>query len=276
LDAYSEFAGTFLATAHAGAALVSAGASQGEAFFTSLDLDRVDMNRQVWESFGAAAQSFETATTRLRLLASDLVLSEAEVLEQFIQTNIRDVHPVRRGTFPIVAPSEIDADAIRLARDFAVRSQSEVTRWRRSRKPKSAGKMFLAVFTALLSALLLALAVFFGARWGWQRHEAEAATQRQIAATTLHQEMANACIADIYFDSLNLAEGQGQPGVPEVDVTKAYQVMLGAISRVPGWKALPNAKPPGEGLIRIDNYCHTEGFNQAKYRWPQPPPKIAS
>jgi hypothetical protein len=134
LDAYSEFAGAFLATAHAGAALVSAGASQGEAFFTSLDEDRVDMNRQVWESFGAAAQSFETATTRLRLLASDSVRSEAEVLEQFIQTSIRDVHPVRRGTFPVTAPSEIDAGAIRLAKDLALRSQVEVTRWRRPRK----------------------------------------------------------------------------------------------------------------------------------------------
>jgi hypothetical protein len=137
LDAYSEFAGAFMATAHAGAALVSAGVSQGEAFFTTLDKDRVGMNKEVWESFGAAALSFETATTRLRLLASDSVRSEAEVLEKFIQTTIRDVHPAKPGTFPVVAPSEIDAEAIRLARDFAVGSQDDVTRWRRSRRSKS-------------------------------------------------------------------------------------------------------------------------------------------
>jgi hypothetical protein len=272
LDAYSEFAGAFLAAAHAGAALVSAGASQGEAFFSSLNQDRIDMNRQVWESFGAAAQSFETATTRLRLLASDSVLTEAEILEKFIQTSIRDVHPVRRDTYPIVAPSEIDSGAIRLARDFAVRSQGEVTRWRRSQSSLSAGK----TFTAVLLALLLALAVFFGARWGWQRHEAEVATQRQIATTTLHRDMTKACIADIYSDSLNVAEAQGEPGASEADVNKAYQVMLDAISRVPKWKALSNAKPSGEGLIRIDNYCHAQGFNQARHRWPQPPPNIGS
>jgi hypothetical protein len=133
LDAYSEFAGTFLATAHAGAALVSAGVQQGDAFF--VNLERKDMNAELWESFGAVAQEFEKATARLRLLASESARNEAQTLEDFIRLNIRDVHPVKRGEYPVrLAPSQIDSEAVRLASQFAISAQGEVTRWRRPRQ----------------------------------------------------------------------------------------------------------------------------------------------
>jgi hypothetical protein len=132
LDAYSEFAGAFLAAAHAGAALVSAGVQQGDAFFSNLE--RRDMNAELWESFSAVAQEFETSTARLRLLASESARNEAQALEDFIQLNIRDVHPLKRGEHSLsLAPSQIDSEAVRLASHFAISAQGEVTRWRRPR-----------------------------------------------------------------------------------------------------------------------------------------------
>ncbi len=89
------------------------------------------MNAALWESFGAAAQKFETATARLRLLASMTTRSEAQALEDFVRRNIREVHPHKPGAYNIaLAPSEIDAEAVRLANDFASKAHGEVTRWR--------------------------------------------------------------------------------------------------------------------------------------------------
>ena len=132
LDAYSEFAGAFLAAAHAGAGLVSAGVQEGDSFFTNLE--RRDMNAELWNSFGAVAQEFETATARLRLLASESARNEGQKLEDFIRLNIREVFPLKREKYLLrLAPSEIDAEAVRLASHFAISSQGDVTRWRRPR-----------------------------------------------------------------------------------------------------------------------------------------------
>src|SRR5277367_3838180 len=70
LIAYSEFVGAFLATAHAGAALFSVGIQQGERFWDEANRDE---NSELWRTFGAVAQDFETATARLRLVGSDAV-----------------------------------------------------------------------------------------------------------------------------------------------------------------------------------------------------------
>jgi hypothetical protein len=74
LVAYSEFVGAFLAAAHAGAALFSVGVQQGERFFA--DENRAE-NSELWQTFGAAAQEFETATARLRLVGSDAVRQDS-------------------------------------------------------------------------------------------------------------------------------------------------------------------------------------------------------
>ena len=111
------------------------------------------------------------------------------------------------------------------------------------------------------------LAVFFGARWEWQRHEAEIATQRQIAATTLLRQTAQACIATIYWGSVVDAQSDGTKGPTEADVNRAYEAMLHAVSDSK-WKDLVNIKPQGAGLVRIGNYCHAAGYDQ--YRWPEP------
>jgi hypothetical protein len=138
LVAYSEFIGAFLATAHSGAALFSVGIQQGERFFSA---ENQEDNSELWRSFGAAAQDFESATAGLRLVGSDAVRSDSEALEDFITQNIRNVPPLRRdskadtwGAAAGVGPSEVDSEAVRLARLFADRSHGEVTRWYQSKE----------------------------------------------------------------------------------------------------------------------------------------------
>jgi hypothetical protein len=141
LVAYSEFIGAFLTTAHAGAALFSVGIQQGERFYAE---EHRAENSDLWRSFGAAAEAFETATARLRLVGSDAVRADSEALEDFITQNIRNVEPLRRGdgvsaggAAAKVGPSKVDSEAIRLARLFADRSHGEVTRWLQPRSPQS-------------------------------------------------------------------------------------------------------------------------------------------
>jgi hypothetical protein len=112
LVAYSEFVGAFLATAHSGATLFSIGVQQGERFWAE---ENRDENSELWRAFGAAAQDFETATARLRLVGSDPVRTDSEALEDFITQNIRNVEPLRRGSgvsaggaAARVGPSEVD------------------------------------------------------------------------------------------------------------------------------------------------------------------------
>lgn len=141
LVAYSEFVGAFLTTAHTGAALFSVGIQQGDRFFA--EENRAE-NSDLWRMFGAAAEEFETATARLRLVGSDAVRADAESLEDFITQNIRNVEPLRRGagvsaggSAAKVGPSKVDSEAIRLARLFADRSRGEVTRWYQPSTPRS-------------------------------------------------------------------------------------------------------------------------------------------
>jgi len=143
LVAYSEFVGAFLTTAHAGAALFSVGIQQGDRFWAE---ENREVNSELWETFGSATQDFESATARLRMVGSDAVRIDSEALEDFITQNIRNVEPIRRGSgvssggdAAKVGPSEVDREAVRLARLFADRAHGEMTRWRqpkhRSRPP---------------------------------------------------------------------------------------------------------------------------------------------
>jgi hypothetical protein len=141
LVAYSEFVGAFLATAHTGAALFSVGIQQGERFWAE---ENRGENSELWRTFGIVAQDFETATARLRLVGSTAVRADSEALEDFITQNIRNVEPIRRGSgvsaggaAARVGPSEVDREAIRLARLFADRAHGEVTKWRTPPKPQS-------------------------------------------------------------------------------------------------------------------------------------------
>lgn len=141
LVAYSEFIAAFLATAHAGAALFSIGVQQGEAFWAE---ENLESNSEVWRTFWAASNEFEAATTRLRLIGSDAVRADSEVLEDFITQNVRNVEPLRRGSgvsaggaAAKIGPAEVDREAVRLARLFADRAHGEVARWRPPKKPES-------------------------------------------------------------------------------------------------------------------------------------------
>jgi hypothetical protein len=141
LVAYSELIGTFLATAHTGVALFSVGVQQGDRFFSE---ENREENLELWRTFWAASNEFEAATARLRLIGSAAVRADSEALEDFIAQNIRNVEPLRRGSgvsaggaAAKVGPSEVDAEAVRLARLFADRSHGEVTHWRQPPKPRS-------------------------------------------------------------------------------------------------------------------------------------------
>lgn len=142
LVAYSDFVAAFLATAHAGAALFSVGVQQGPAFWAD---ENREANSEVWRTFWAASNEFEATTTRLRLIGSDSVRADSEVLEDFITQNIRNVEPLRRGSgvssggaAAKIGPSEVDRKAVRLARAFADRAHGEVTHWRQPNRPESA------------------------------------------------------------------------------------------------------------------------------------------
>jgi hypothetical protein len=138
LIAYSEFIGAFLAAAHAGAALFSAGIQQGDRFWAE---ENHTLNSELWRAFGSASQGFESATARLRLVGSSAARIDSEVIEDFITQNIRNVEPLNRGTgvsaggsAAKVGPAEVDRQAVRLARHFADRSHGEMTRWRPPRE----------------------------------------------------------------------------------------------------------------------------------------------
>lgn len=134
LQAYSDLVATFLSAAHAGAALHSLYFTFGEKFYLAENRPTVE---PWWKTWADAAGQFEAAAARMRLVCSDAMLAEATKLEDFITANIRRVPPVYRtdgtegwGESAKVGPSQVDADAVRLAREFADRGRDEVSRWR--------------------------------------------------------------------------------------------------------------------------------------------------
>jgi hypothetical protein len=145
LLAYGNFVGAFLTAAHSGAALLSTYMALGEAFFTG---DRSEDKVGVWATFGAAAQTFEAATGRLRLVASPAVLADSEVLENFIADNIRQIRPGMKwqdlGATARTGPAAVDREAVQLARLFANRAHGEITRWR-SKAKKDLPKLAVVV-----------------------------------------------------------------------------------------------------------------------------------
>lgn len=134
LVAYGDFIGTFLAVAHAGAGLLSLYMQYGEGF---RDEEHREESVRLWTDWGRAAESFEAATARLRLVGSDARRGDAEKLEDFITENVRRVPPVFLtegtegwGEAAKVGPARVDSEALRLARLFADRAHGEITRWR--------------------------------------------------------------------------------------------------------------------------------------------------
>lgn len=147
LVAYGEFIGAFLTAAHTGAALLSMYMRWGEATYR----DHRDELANVWSTWGVAAQEFEGATARLFLIGSEACRTDAQTLEGFITSNVRQVPPLTRtegltradamsswGTAAQTGPAKVDAEAVRLARLFADRAHGEITGLRRRRRERAA------------------------------------------------------------------------------------------------------------------------------------------
>jgi hypothetical protein len=124
---YGEFVSAFLTATHLGAALFSAHVQFGDTIYTS-NADKVG---ELWGRWGDATQSFEEATARLRLFASQRARQASEEMEDFYTANVLAVPPFRRGAQPTewgdaarIGPTEVEHEAVRI-----------VTRVRRSFEP---------------------------------------------------------------------------------------------------------------------------------------------
>ncbi len=132
LKVYGEFMGAFLNVAHVGAGLYSVYPSLGDTIYN----ENADKVRDLWPQWREAAQAFEDATARLRLIASKDVRGSSEAIEDFIASNVRAVAPLMPGgstegwgAAAKAGPRKVEEEAAQLSREFADYASQDVTRW---------------------------------------------------------------------------------------------------------------------------------------------------
>lgn len=134
LKVYGDFIAAFLDAAHEGAAIYSLAIQYGDK-----STDGNALIAKQWPILGAALQTFEESVARLRLVGTAKAVNLSTQLETFINANVRAVPPLHRGDeskwgkAASVGPSEVDREAVRLARTFADDAGGDVTPFRRRR-----------------------------------------------------------------------------------------------------------------------------------------------
>ncbi len=135
LKAYGGFSQAFLDAAHSGASLLAVHVQLGDSMFG----DQAHRVQGAWDDWRKASNAFEAAAVRLQLIGSRRARKASELLERFLEENVRAVPPFRRGARPSdwgdaarVGPAHVERVATLLAGDFAGKARS-ILPWRKTR-----------------------------------------------------------------------------------------------------------------------------------------------